>query len=153
MGNLEIIEYEERYHEDLKRLSLEWLMKYDLLEPEDEKILNFPKEAALDRGGFIFFARYNGEIVGTASLIKSGSDTFELAKLAVTEKYQGLSIGKRLIEKCLYTAKKEQVAKVILYTNHKLTTAIHLYRKYSFKEVEDFNSKYLESDMKMELLL
>ena len=41
---IKIVEYEERYRDDFKRLSYEWLEKYVSVEPEDEKILNNPKE-------------------------------------------------------------------------------------------------------------
>lgn len=153
MENLKIIEYEEEYHDDLKRLSYEWLEKYVLLEAEDERILNTPKEVILDKGGFIFFARYDETMVGTVSLIRVDKYTFEIAKLAVTEKYQGLKIGKMLMEKCLYIAKQENAKTIILYTNHILTSAIALYKKFEFKEIPAVNNKYMESDLKMELKL
>jgi ribosomal protein S18 acetylase RimI-like enzyme len=153
MSEIEIVEYEERYHRDLKSLSYEWLKKYVSVEPEDEKILNNPKEVILDNGGFIFFAKYNENIVGTVSLIKVDNNIFELAKLAVTEKYQGLKIGKILMEKCLHVAKQNNSQKIILYTNHTLTSAIELYKKFNFKEIPLVNNKYIESDLKMELIL
>ncbi len=64
-------------------------MKYNLLEPEDGMILNNnPRSHVLDKGGRIFFAKYNGEIVGTSSILKLNESTFELAKLGVTERCQ-----------------------------------------------------------------
>ncbi|SCY56126.1 GNAT family N-acetyltransferase [Alkaliphilus peptidifermentans] len=153
MGEVKIVEYEEKYHSDFKRLSYEWLEEYVSVEPEDEIILNNPKEVILDNGGFIFFAKFNEEIVGTVSLIRVDEYTFELAKLAVTKKYQGLKIGKKLMEKCLYVAKQKNAQKVILYTSHILTSAIELYKRFDFKEVPLINNKYIESDLKMELKL
>lgn len=150
---VEIVEYDDKYHEDLKRLSYEWLEKYVSVEPEDERILNNPREVVLDKGGFIFFAKYGEEIVGTVSLIKVDESTFELAKLAVTEKYQGLRIGKLLMGKCLVIAKEKGAIKIILYTNHVLASAIELYKKFDFQEIPLINNKYIESDLKMELSL
>lgn len=63
MEEIKIVEFEEKYHDDLKRLSYEWLEKYVSIEPEDEKILNNPKEVVLDKGGDIFFAKYGEEVV------------------------------------------------------------------------------------------
>ncbi|MFD4932511.1 GNAT family N-acetyltransferase [Peribacillus butanolivorans] len=147
-----IVPYNSEYKEDLKRLSYEWLEKYVSVEPEDEKIINNPEEVVLNCGGFIFFAKYNNEIVGTVSLIKlNGENAFELAKLAVTEKYQGLKIGRRLMEKCIEVAKLEGASKIVLFTNHKLTAAIELYKKFGFSFVSLKNIKYLEADLKMEL--
>jgi ribosomal protein S18 acetylase RimI-like enzyme len=153
MNQINIVEYEEKYHDELKRLSYEWLEKYVSVEPEDKKILNNPKEMVLDKGGFIFFAIYGKEVIGTVSLIRVDENTFELAKLAVTEKYQGLKIGKMLMEKCLYVAKENNANKIILYTNHILTSAIFLYKKFEFSEIPLINNKYIESDLKMELKL
>ena len=153
MKDIKIVEYEEKYHDDLKRLSYEWLEKYVSVEPEDEIILNNPKEIVLDKGGFIFFAKYGEEPVGTVSLIKVDENTFELAKLAVTEKYQGLKIGKMLMKECLHAADQNNAKRIILFTNHKLYSAITLYKKFNFKELPITNNKYIESDLYMELSL
>ena len=153
VNTIELIEFEEKYHDDFKRLSYEWLEKYVSVEPEDERILNNPKEVILDSGGYIFLVKINEEIVGTVSLIKVDDVTYELAKLAVTQKCQGLGIGKMLMEHCLRIAKKENTKKIILYTNHKLISAIELYKKFKFIEVQLINNKYIESDLKMELYL
>lgn len=152
MAEVLIVPYKSEYKEDLKRLSYEWLEKYVSVEPEDERILNNPEEVVLNGGGFMFFAKYNDEIVGTVSLIKlDGEDSFELAKLAVTEKYQGLKIGRKLMGKCIEVAKLQGAGKIILYTNQKLITAIELYKKFGFSFVSLENNKYLEADLKMVL--
>jgi len=153
VDKIKILEYEDKYHNDLKKISYEWLKKYELLEPEDEKMLNNPKEVVLDKGGFIFFAKYGEEIVGTSSLVRVDENVFELVKLAVVEKYQGLKIGKMLMEKCLYIAKEKNAKSIILFTNHKLTSAIELYKRFNFKETPFVKNKYVESDLRMELKL
>ncbi|SNS97858.1 Ribosomal protein S18 acetylase RimI [Anaerovirgula multivorans] len=153
MNTIELIEFEEKYHNDFKRLSYEWLEKYVSVEPEDERILSNPKEVIIDKGGSVFLAKYGEEIVGTVSLIRVNDTTFEIAKLAVTEKYQGLGIGKKLMEHCLYVSRQKNTRKIILYTNHKLNSAIALYKKFNFIEVPIINNKYIESDLKMELYL
>lgn len=153
MENVKIVEFEEKYHQKFKELSYEWLKKYDLLEPEDDRILNNPKKLILDEGGKIFFAKCDNEIVGTLSIVKVDDNTYELAKLGVTEKYQGLSIGKKLMEKCLLTAKEKNAKEIILFTNHKLDFAMKLYKKFGFVQVEFSENKYIESDIKMKLKL
>ncbi len=44
--------------------------------------------------------------------------------------------------------------KLIIYSNRKLENAIHIYKKYGFREIpiED-NNPYARGDIKMELLL
>jgi len=57
------------------------------------------------------------------------------------------------MDKCLSVAKENNSKKIILYTNHILTSAIALYKKFGFKEIPLVNNKYIESDLKMELIL
>ena len=39
---VEIIDYEDRYKQDLEDISLPWLLEYDLLEPVDLEMLAAP---------------------------------------------------------------------------------------------------------------
>lgn len=148
---MEIIEYEDKYKEDFRRLSYEWLEKYVFVEPEDEIIINNPREIVLNPGGHIYFIKHLDEIIGTVSLIKTEGNSFELAKLAVTEKYKGFGFGNILITTCINISEIENMDKIILYTSHKLLPAINLYKKFGFKEVPLIGNKYIESDIKMEL--
>lgn len=148
-----IIKYKKEYKEKLKKLSFEWLYKYNLYESEDELILNNPEKYILEKGGYIFFAKYEDEIIGTVSLIPVNSKIFELAKLAVTENYQNNGIAKILIEKAINTAKNDKIDKIILYSNSKLEKAFELYKKYGFKDIKIDKTKYETANIKMELNL
>ncbi|MBO6792347.1 MAG: GNAT family N-acetyltransferase [Balneolaceae bacterium] len=148
---VEILNYNDNYKEDLKRLTLEWLEKGFIVEPEDLKFIENPTNYVIDNGGFIFLARRNNEIVGTVSLFKVENNKYELAKLAVTEKYQGLKLGKRLmhvaIDKCIEIAAEQ----VILYTTKKLEAAYNLYVRLGFVEIKEEKPKYIDADVIMEL--
>jgi hypothetical protein len=50
-------------------LNIEWLSKYFKIEPKDELVLS-TQEEIIDKGGMIFYAKYNEVIVGTVSLLK-----------------------------------------------------------------------------------
>ena len=151
--NIEIIDYSDDLNEPIKTLNYEWLEKYFRLEEGDVRSLSNPKEQIIDKGGFIYYAKLNNEIVGTASLLSKGEGVFELGKMAVTEKAQGCGIGKILLEHCLKIARQEGMSKLILYSNTKLAPAIHLYRKYGFVEVELETGLYERANIKMELYL
>jgi GNAT superfamily N-acetyltransferase len=103
---IEIIEYDEKYHEDFKKLNLEWLDKYNLTESHDLMVLNDPKGTILDHGGFIWLAKAGDEIIGSAALMNEGHGIFELAKMSVTPNWQGKGISKTLIEVCLKRQKR-----------------------------------------------
>lgn len=153
MGEVIIVDFKERHLEDFKKLGYEWLLKYDLLEPVDEEMLNNPREKIIDKGGFVYIAETDGECVGTVSLGKIENRDFEILKLAVSDKHHGKRIGSLLIEKCFEKARKEGAKKLLLYSNHQLKAALHLYKKYGFVNLEYDENKYEEADIKMECIL
>jgi N-acetylglutamate synthase-like GNAT family acetyltransferase len=150
---IEIIDYKAEYSGYFKTLNIEWIQKYFSVEPADEYVLSNPQSAILDKGGFIFFAKYDTEIVGTCALIKVNDKTFELAKMAVNEKFQNLGIGKLLIGKAIQKAKEIQMEKLELYTNNQLIKALDIYHKYGFQVVPLDNHPTKRANIKMELIL
>ena len=94
-NTVEIIPFSEDLKEHIKTLNIEWLKKYFRVEDQDELVLSNPQEEIIDKGGMIFYAKHNNEISGTASLIKVDDLTFELSKMAVSHKAQGLGIGNK----------------------------------------------------------
>jgi N-acetylglutamate synthase-like GNAT family acetyltransferase len=137
----------------IKTLNLEWLKKHFRVEPKDEIVLSDPQGEIIDKGGMIFYAEYKDEIVGTVSLIKIDNTTFELSKMAVTDSVQGLGIGKKLILHCFAVAEAKGMEKLILYSNRKLLSAIHLYEKFGFVEVPLEGGVYERADIKMERII
>ena len=149
-NKIEIIDFSEEKKEAIKVLNYEWLEKYFKVEKNDIISLSNPKEEIIDKGGFIFYAKLNNEIIGTASLLKKSATVFELGKMAVSQKAQGHKIGTLLLELCLTFAKQKQIKTLVLYSNTQLKSALHLYRKYGFSEVDLEEGLYERADIKME---
>lgn len=147
---VDIIEFSEELSEPIKTLNYEWLEKYFRIEEGDVASLSDPQKHIIDKGGHIYYAKLNGEIVGTASLLKKSETVYELGKLAVSDKAHGHGIGTILIEHCLNIAKQKQITILILYSNTTLQSAIHLFRKYGFEEVELESGVYERANIKME---
>lgn len=148
--NIEIVEFYDELSEQIKTLNYEWLNKYFCLEEGDILSLSNPQKHIIDRGGHIYYAKLNDKIVGTASLLKKSEAIYELGKMAVTDKAQGCGIGSILLEHCLNVAKQKQIKTLILYSNTILKSAIHLYRKYGFNEIELESGLYERANIKME---
>lgn len=147
--NIEIIPFENKYAQYFYDLNAEWLEKYFYIEPYDEKVLSNPKKYVLDPGGFIFFAKYNNEIAGVVSLINQKT-FYELSKMAVSPKYQGLKIGQKLMDFSINFAQSQNWESITLYSHRSLVPAINLYKKIGFKEIPvEENSHYKRSDIKM----
>lgn len=147
---VEIIPFSQDLKDHIKTLNIEWLQKFFRVEEKDKIVLSNPQEEIIDKGGLIFYAKYNDEIIGTASLMKIDDKTFELSKMAVSDKAQGLGIGNKLLTHCLVVAEENNINKLILYSNRKLLPAIHLYEKFGFVEVPLGNVNYERADIKMQ---
>lgn len=151
MRDVDIIDYEPAYREHFKMLNLEWLEKYFTVEPIDREILWNP-EIILD-GGAILFARVDDEIAGTCALLRQG-DRCELTKMAVTERFQGRQIGKKLILAAIERAREMGLSSIYLVTNSGLAPAVNLYRKVGFRVTHCGQSaEYARGDLTMELSL
>lgn len=153
MIEVSIIPFEEKFATIFYDLNIEWLQKHFYVEPYDEKVLSNPQEYIIDKGGFIFFATYKNEIVGTVALINE-KECFELSKMAVSPKYHGQKIGQQLIDYCIEFSKNQGWKNIMLYSNRVLEPAITLYKKVGFKEVELEKDVYYErANIKMKLEL
>ena len=153
MNTIEIIPFEPQYSTHFYDLNVEWLEKFFYVEPYDKKVLSNPKKYIIDTGGFIFFVKLNDKIIGTVALINQ-QDFFELSKMAISPKHQGLKIGQQLMDYCIDFAKQQNWKSITLYSHRKLVPAINLYKIIGFEEVElEKESHYERSDIKMKLEL
>ena len=146
-----IISYQPSCRNAFRDLNHEWITKYFVLEEADHKMLNDPEGYILEKGGYIFMALLNGEPVGTAALLKNPDGSFELAKMAVTEKAKGLKIGFALGQVALEKAREVNAPKVELLSNRILKPALSLYQKLGFTEVPVPPNDYRRADIKMEI--
>lgn len=151
MSQIRITHFEPAYRDAIRRLNVEWLEKYFHVEEIDREVLSKPEEVILAPGGEIFYAWYGDEIVGTVSLMKIDETCFELTKMAVSENFQGLGIGKLLMENCLDFAKKAGIKQIIIYSNRRLERAVDMYRKFGFLEMDLGPVIYQRADIKMRL--
>lgn len=132
-NEIEILDYAPKYREYFRTLNYEWLEKYFKIEDLDKKILSAPEKEIIQKGGFIFFARIEDKIVGTTALLKVDETTYELNKMAVTERAQGRQAGRKLADAAVNKAKEIGAKKIILKTDNRLRNAVNLYRKLGFK--------------------
>ena len=154
VDNYVIIEvFKEEYKLDFEVLNLQWIKKYFKVEEEDLKILKNPESYVIDGGGQIF-ALLDGKAIGTAAMVLTKERIFELSKMAVDSSYQGLGVGRMLINECIDFAKRKSAEEIFLITNDKLLPALELYNSSGFELDEDYDdNRYERGNTKMKLLL
>lgn len=153
--DVQIVEYTNEYQVAFRALNEEWISTYFQMEEADYKALDDPQGYILDNGGKIFVALLDNEVVGVAALIKLyGSDyDFEMAKMAVSPKAQGKSIGWLLGLAIVKAAKQLGGRSIYLESNTILKPAISLYQKLGFKKVIARSTPYQRCNIQMELKL
>ena len=150
---IEIVEFEDRLAPYFKKLNEEWILKYFTIEKSDVSMLENPRKNIIQKGGNVYFAKLENEVVGTYALIKYDEGLFEIGKMAVTESCQGQGIGKKLLEHAISTAHEMNLRKLILYSNTKLTTAVNMYIKKGFLLIPKDHYHNKRANIKMELIL
>lgn len=150
-----IVSYEPKYQEAFKQLNEQWISTYFKMEEADYKALDNPESYILKKGGKIFVALYKDEPAGVCALIKMEDEEydFELAKMAVSPKIQGKSIGWLLGQTVVNAAKDMGASKLYLESNTILKPAINLYHKLGFRKVVGRTTPYERCNIQMELNL
>lgn len=123
---VQIVAYQPQYQTAFKSLNEAWISTYFEMEETDYKALDNPDEYILKKGGKIFVALYNGEPVGVCALIRMDNPSFdfEMAKMAVSPKIQGPSIGWLLGQAIVNGARELGTSKIYLESNTILKPAI-----------------------------
>ncbi len=129
----------------------QWIEHYFYLEPFDLEQLEHPYENIITKGGQVWFAKWEDEVVGTVAMKRWDDQTYELIKMGVLPAAQGKRIGYYLGREALSWAKSQGASRVVLYTNSVLSAALQLYRKIGFVEVPIEPGRYRRCDVKMQV--
>ena len=148
---VKIIDFRMEYAKDFYDLNIEWLRTYFYVEPFDKEVLSKPDIYITGRGGFIFFATFNDEVVGTVALMPTEDpNILELTKMAVTPKLRGKKIGQALMQHCIDFSKDKGYDGLLIYSNTVLENAIYIYKKYGFVEIPiEQNGPYKRGNIKL----
>ncbi|MBO9730213.1 MAG: GNAT family N-acetyltransferase [Chitinophaga sp.] len=154
-ARVQIVDYRPEYKTAFRELNVEWISKYFKMEEMDYKSLDNPDGYILKKGGHIFVALYNNEPVGVCALVKMDDPDYdyEMAKMAVSPKAQGKSIGWLLGQAIVQKAIELGARNIYLESNTILKPAISLYEKLGFKKVGGRPTPYERANIQMELPL
>ena len=85
--------------------------------------------------GLVHVAESYGEVLGYAVFYSEG-DHMHLENLAVSPKFFGIGIGRRLVDFVEQVAIDEGLHAIELYTNEAMTENLAMYPKLGYREVE-----------------
>ena len=139
-----------------RTLNEEWITRYFTLEAKDRETLNDPVHSILLKGGHIFMAYADTEVVGCVALIPMQDGIYELSKMAVSPHLRGRGIGRRLLQHAIAQARGLDAKSLFLGSNTRLKNAVHLYESVGFRHVKPESlppMPYSRADVFMEMPL
>lgn len=131
---MEIIEYQEKYKKDFIALNTAWVERFFTMEQADLDILEHVEELH-KKGARTFFAVENDKVLATCMALPLGNDIWELCKLAAAGQYTGTGAGSLVFKAAMDYAIAHGARKLTLISNSRLKPALHIYRKFGFREV------------------
>ena len=150
--NVRTIRYDARYRGDFIALNEAWIEHYFVIEEMDRIQLDNLEDHILNPGGDTLFVLVGDVCVGTVALIPMKPGTVELAKMAITDGYQGRGLGNLLMKETIARAREMGADTIYLRSNTIMETAIHLYRKYGFRTTRlGSDPEYERCNIEMEM--
>ena len=147
--DIQIFQYKESHLEDIRVILNEYLsfISKELIKPpwnftlDVEYAVNFTMnnlDKFAEPDGRLLLVEVDGEIAGTISLRKIREDAGEIKRMYVNPKFRGKKLGNLLIEEVIEISKGNEFSKLYLDTAHFMSSAISLYKKYGFKEIDSY---------------
>lgn len=139
---MKIKPYEPKYKDDFIKMNKAWIAEMFILEDEDKREME-NIEPYIERGGQIFFAiNYNEQVMACCMIAPREDGDWEIMKFAARGMYTGTGAGSACLKACIDYAKDIQLEKIIIVSNRKCEHAVHLYRKFGFKEIPVDKEKF-----------
>lgn len=105
-------------------------------EQDDNFSLDNPDQNYILNGGFVFFAVFKGDVVGTIALKRLDEDSFEFTRLFIDPEYMNLGISTKLIEKCISRCRENRAEELWHQSTMRMPEAHKLYFKLGFEDRE-----------------
>lgn len=93
----------------------------------------------------LYLAYYDGALAGCIGLRRIDNDNCELKRLYVKPQFRGKKIAGFLVKHIIAEAKEIGYKHILLDTLPFLETAINMYKKYGFYQIESYNNSPMEN--------
>lgn len=101
--------------------------------------------------GRLYLIYCDDELAGCIGLRKTDDQTCEMKRLYIRPEFRGKKLGNILVEKIIADAKEIGYFYMLLDTLPFLQSAIHIYIKFGFYEIESYNNSPMAASIYMKL--
>jgi len=147
--DIQIFQYKESNLKDIRVILNEYLtfIAKELIRPpwnftlDVDYAVNFTMnnlDKFAEPDGRLLLVEVDGEIAGTISLRKIREDAGEIKRMYVKPKFRGKKLGNLMVEKVISISEENRFSKLFLDTSSFMSSAVSLYKKYGFKEIDSY---------------
>lgn len=119
----------------------------------DEELASLPGKYAPPQGAILFAESEHGVIHGVVAMRALDPFTAEMKRLYVRPSAQGMGLGRALAEALIDTARRRGYSRLRLDTLPFMESAISLYRRLGFVEIEPYTANPIAGTLYLELPL
>jgi ribosomal protein S18 acetylase RimI-like enzyme len=119
----------------------------------DEELAGLPGRYAPPQGAILFAEGEDGVVHGVAAMRALDPFTAEMKRLYVRPSAQGMGLGRALVEAVIETARGRGYSRLRLDTLPSMSSAIGLYRRLGFIEIEPYTVNPITGTLYLELPL
>ena len=122
-----------------------WQFNVDIEHEVDFTMNNLDKFAEPD--GRLLLVEVDGQIAGTISLRKIRGDCGEIKRMYIKPEFRGKKLGNLMIEKVISISEENGFSKLFLDTSLFMSSAVSLYKKYGFKEIDSYTECIVSKEL------
>ena len=148
--DFKVVPFEEKYRKYFIDFNTDWITTYfGKIEDHDlEEFENIDKD--IEKGGMIFFAVKDGIALATCMAKPLDGYTWEICKLGSNKNLSHKGAGSAVFEASMNWALGKGAERLFILSNSVLKPALHIYRKFGFKEIKLDNYQYERGDIAFE---
>lgn len=124
--------------------------KYLDIQNYDEEISHLESKYGMPNGR-LYLIYYAEALAGCIGLRKIDNQSCEMKRLYVRPEFRGKRLGNILVEKIIADAKEIGYSYMLLDTLPFLQSAIRMYKKFGFYEIERYNDSSMDTSIYMKL--
>ncbi|HIX68081.1 MAG TPA: GNAT family N-acetyltransferase [Candidatus Anaerostipes excrementavium] len=128
----------------------ESFQKYLDIQNYDEEVKHLESKYGMSDGR-LYLAYCDEGLAGCIGLRKIDNQNCEMKRLYVRPQFRGKKLGSILIEKIIGDAREIGYSYMLLDTLPFLQSAIHMYKKFGFYEIESYNNSPMDTSIYMKL--